>query len=103
MRIPQDVTNTRKNVINANRHYFQGRYLFDGASMYLTQLLEDFEFETMHDGKLMKVTVRKTGSSVDSTDPKTFQLFNLIFREAMAGLKLQNVRRDLYDPQAKVS
>jgi uncharacterized membrane protein YfhO len=70
--------------------------------MYLTQYLKDFEFETKHDAKPLKVTVRKTGS-VDSSDPKAFQLFNLIFREAMAGLKLQNVRRDLYDPKAKVS
>lgn len=78
-----------------------GRYLFDGASIYLTQDLSDFTIETTHDGKPMKIAIRKTGS-VESSHPKAFQLFNLIFRDAMAGLKLQNIRRDYYDPQAKV-
>lgn len=87
--------------MSQNRQRFGNRYLFDGASIYLTQSLEDFEIDTNFDGKPMKITVRKTGS-VDSTDPTAFQLFNLIFREAMAGLKLQNVRRDYFDPHAKV-
>lgn len=96
-----DVTNTRKSLINQNRAKFGNRYIFDGASIYLTIRLEDFEFETVHNGKPMKITVRRTGQ-MESSDPKAFQLFNLIFREAMAGLKLQNLRRDYFDPQAKV-
>lgn len=98
---PQDVTQTRKSLINQNRVRFGGRYLFDGASIYLTQNREDFTIETTHDAKPMLITIRKTGS-VDSTHPTAFQLFNLIFREAMVGLKLQNVRRDYFDPAAKI-
>jgi hypothetical protein len=60
------------------------------------------EFESEFEGKKITITVRKTGS-IRSSDPEAFQLFNLIFRDAMAGLKLQNIKRDYFDPRGKVS
>lgn len=57
---------------------------------------------TEYDGKLVEVTIRRTGE-IDSSDPKAFQLFNIIIRDAMSSLKLQNIRRDYYDAKAKVS
>jgi hypothetical protein len=98
----QDVTQTRKDLVRQNRERFGNRYLFDGASIYLTKSLPEFVIDTTHDAKPMKISVRPTGL-VDSTNSTAFQLFNLIFREAMAGLKLQNIRRDYFDPQAKVN
>lgn len=68
-----DVTTTRKMLIGQNRTKFGNRYIFDGASIYLTIRLDDFEFETTHNGKPMKITVRRTGL-IDSSDPKAFQV-----------------------------
>lgn len=95
-----DVTNTRKKMIGENRQHF-GRYIFDGASLYLTKQIEDQVIETQYDAKPLKISIRRTGE-IKNTDPTAFQLFNLIFRDAMAGLKLQNIRRDYFDAEAKV-
>lgn len=96
-----DVTQTKKNLLNANKAAIGSRYIFDGASMYLTQKFDPMTIHTTYNNNPMKITIRWTGC-VESDDHAAFQLFNLIFREAMEGLKLQNVRRDLYDPAAKV-
>lgn len=97
-----DLTQKRKQLIALNKEKFGGRYIFDGASLYLGENLSDFEFQTEEfESKIFTITIRKTGS-VNSTDPEAFQIYNLIFRDAMSGLKLQNVKRDYYDPQAKV-
>jgi hypothetical protein len=97
-----DLTQKRKQLLGLNKEKFGGRYIFDGASLYMSQNVPNFEFQTdVFDGKVFNISVRKTGS-VQSGDPESFQIYNMIFREAMAGLKLQNVKRDYYDPQAKV-
>lgn len=96
-----DVTATRKELIAKNKNLIGKRYIFDGASMYLTQKFDNHEFTTEYNGRPMTIKIRWTGE-VQSTDPSAFQLFNLIFREAMSCLKLQYVRRDLFDPKAKV-
>lgn len=90
-----------RKLIGENRREFGNRYIFDGASIYLTQNTPDKEIKTSFDGKPMAILIRRTGT-VKSSDPSAFQLFNLIFREAMAELKLQNIRRDYFDPHAKV-
>lgn len=97
-----DVTLTRKKLIAENRSRLGLRYIFDGASLYLTQTFEEKTIETTFNGNPIKIIVRHTGV-IDSNDPAAFQLFNLIFRDSMAGLKLQNVRRDYYDPKEKVN
>lgn len=97
-----DVTQIRKTLIAQNKAELGGNhYIFDGASIYLTQRFQDKTIKTNFDGKPMTITVRLTGT-IDSSDPTAFQLFNLIFRDAMAGLKLQNIRRDYFDVKAKV-
>lgn len=96
-----DVTQTRKTLINQNKVQLGSRFIFDGSSLYLTQSSDILPIETTFNGRPMKITIKKTGT-IDSSDPAAFHLFNLIFREAMACLKLQNVRRDYYDPGAKV-
>ena len=96
-----DVTQTRKKSIQDNKTLLGERYIFDGASLYLAQKFDLKTIETSYNNKPMKITVRKTGS-INSNDPNAFQLFNMIFRESMAGLKLQNIRRDYYDPKEKV-
>lgn len=97
-----DVTSTRKKIIWEVREDFGRRYIFDGGSIYLTQNFPDRTIATIFNGTTMEVKLRRTGV-IESSDHIAFQLFNLIFRESMNGLKLQNIRRDYYDPQAKVS
>lgn len=128
-----DVTQTRKNIISKSRAEIGERYTFDGkfdddinlkfdendqttycwltknfslsstgASLYMSSYFDDRTFKADYDGRTFQVTIRRTGE-IKNTDSTAFQLFNLIFRDAMSGLKLQNVRRDYYDPQAKVS
>jgi aubergine len=97
-----DLTQKRKQLLGLNKQNFGGRYVFDGASLYLAQNLPDFSFTTGEfDGKIFTIYIRQTGL-VDSSDPQAFQIYNLIFREAMSCLKLQNVKRDYFDPYAKV-
>lgn len=102
-----DVTQTRKKLItawiNENKSLLGNRYIFDGSSLYLSQFLEsEIIIDTTFNGNPMKITIRQT-RVIESDHPNAFQLFNLIFRESMAGLKLQNVRRDYFDPKEKVS
>ena len=96
-----DFTTARKELVNKNRDKIGSKFVFDGASMYLTTHFDEQCIETTHLGQQMLIKIRKTGM-IDSHDPAAFQLLNLMFRDAMARLKLQTVRRDLFDPQAKV-
>ena len=91
----------RKKIINENREKFGKRFLFDGTSIYLAEEVPGFTFTTKYEAKEFKIIIRQL-KKVDSNSPIAFQLYNLILREAMAGLKLQQVRRDYFDPINKI-
>lgn len=97
-----DLTQKRKQLIGQNREKLGGRYVFDGASLYLSKNFDHMELESNFDGRDFKITIRKTGS-IRSSDQEAFQIFNLIIRESMSCLQLQNIKRDYFDPKAKVS
>lgn len=96
-----DITQVRKTIMSRCKDQLGCRYVFDGASIYMSKFFDERTLETEFNGKIIHVNIRRTGE-VKHTDPTAFQLFNLIFREAMGGLKLQNIRRDYFDPAAKV-
>lgn len=83
-----------------------GGYLFDGQNMiYLTRRLNqdklEFDCES-REGTKYKMTIKNTGRKIEMTDGAAMQVFNLILRRTMEGLKMQEVGRNLYDPQSKV-
>lgn len=96
----------RKAFVAKQRETFGG-YLYDGANMiYLTQRLREaemtFQIES-REGQKYKMTVKSTGTKIEATDSMASQILNLILRQAMDGLQMQLVGRNLYDPQSKVS
>lgn len=83
-----------------------GGYLYDGQSMiYVTRRLEQekYQFEvTSREGQSYKITIKSTGTVIAMTDGMAMQIFNLILRRTMDGLKMQLVGRNLYDAVNKV-
>jgi aubergine-like protein len=98
-----DVTSTKKQIVWKNKDILGlDRYTFDGASLYTATRLEERTFDGEFNGKPMQITIRRTGTILNNDD-QAFQILNLIFRDAMAQLKLQNIKRNYYDPQAKIA
>lgn len=95
------VTNTKKKIISENKEVLQlSRYIFDGNNLYQSKRIEYREKDVMFMDHQMKIIIRRT-NTVKSTDPMAFQIFNLILRDSMSALKLQNIRRNFFDPAAK--
>jgi aubergine len=96
----------KKRFIYEQREIFGG-YLFDGDSLiYLTRRLDsekkEFECES-REGEKYRMVVKNTGTKIEMTDGMAMQILNLILRKTMDGLKMQEVGRNLYDPENKVS
>lgn len=53
------------------------------------------------DGTQVKITVKFVGTC-EPGDYQYMQVFNIILRECLTHLKLQLIRRNYYDPAAKV-
>lgn len=97
-----DVTNTRKDIVRKNQELMGlGRHTFDGSSLYTSTVLREAVVEASYNDKPMKITIRRTGN-IRSDDPSSFQIFNLILRDCMAKLKLQNIKRNYYDPLMRI-
>lgn len=82
-----------------------GGHLYDGANtLYMTRrlpakIVQDCE---SREGTKYKVIVQETDRVVSNTDFQSMQVMNLILKQAMGGLDLQLVGRNLYDALAKV-
>jgi aubergine len=97
-----EVVNTRKAIVKENIEQLKlTRFTFDGSSLYTASEIPTGTIETTYKGNPMKITVRQTGT-IRADDKNAFQIFNLIFRDTMATLKLQNIRRNYYDPHAAI-
>ena len=95
------VTNTKKKIINENKQGLNlKKFIFDGNNLYSSRRFQNIEYETTYNDQPMEIIIKKT-NTISSNDPMAFQLFNLIYRESMSALKLQNIRRNFYDPAAK--
>lgn len=83
-----------------------GGYLFSGHNLFLTHRLpEDItKLESVSREEVVyRITIKNTKRVIKMTDGVGFQILNLILRRAMAGLKMQLVGRNLYDPNNKVN
>lgn len=97
-----EVTNTRKDIVRLNQNLLAlGRYTFDGSSLYTATVLKEAVIEALYNEKQVKITIRRTGT-IRSDDKQSFQIFNLIMRDCMAKLKLQNIKRNYYDPKMRI-
>ena len=95
------ITNTKKKIIGDNKEALNlKRYIFDGNNLYLSKRFEHLDLETTFMDRPMKIIIKRT-NTVKATDPMAFQIFNLILRDSMSALKLQNIRRNFFDPAAK--
>lgn len=83
-----------------------GGYLFDGTQLFTRHKIRSDEVELTTKesttGRDYIVKLRKVGV-IDGTNEMAFMIFNLINRKAMAGLKLQLIGRNYFDPVAKIA
>lgn len=86
-----------------------GGHIFDGTIMFSTNHFVDqmtngvMELLTKNrEGETIQIKVKHVGV-VDVTDVQQLQVLNLILRRSMAGLNLQLVGRNFFDPVAKVN
>lgn len=83
-----------------------GGYLFDGTQLFTRHKIRSDEVEITTKeattGTDYIVKLRKVGV-IDGTNEMSFVIYNLINRKAMAGLKLQLIGRNYFDPAAKIS
>lgn len=90
------VTHYKKKIVDANKEKLNiEKYVFDGSSLYTNDAVVmdvDAEFEE----RPIKIFVRITGQD------NSLQTFNLIIRDAMNRLDLQNVKRNYYDAAQKI-
>ncbi|XKL69438.1 hypothetical protein PGB90_007207 [Kerria lacca] len=102
---PEDRTHVRKLLLRIHRDKFAG-YLFDGSTLFTTQnacpqgkLLE--LISERNDGQKVNITVKFVGTC-EPGDYQYLQVFNIIIRECLSHLKLQLIRRNYFDPGAKI-
>lgn len=82
-----------------------GDYLFDGTLLYTSYNLESqFELFSQResDGTQVKISLRRV-SEVSLGDAQYLQLFNILTRRCLSLLDLQLIKRDYFDPKAKVN
>ncbi|KAG5672589.1 hypothetical protein PVAND_002705 [Polypedilum vanderplanki] len=98
-----DATLLKKKIITKNEDLLNlsPRYVFDGSSLY-TQSNVNSEVDATYDGRPYKIILRRTGIVDENDENGLFQTFNLIMKTTMAKLNLQNIKRDYFDPLAKI-
>ncbi|XP_037929058.1 protein aubergine-like [Teleopsis dalmanni] len=88
-----------------------GGYIFDGTMLFTTNDLRGTKKGHYHefhltseyrDGKTVLIKIKHVGI-VDANEAQLFQVLNLILRQSMGGLDLQQIARHFFDPYAKIS
>lgn len=83
-----------------------GGYLFDGTQLFTRNKLCEEEVQYDTKDKLTNedylVKLRRVGV-VEGTNEAAFQVYNIMNRKAMGGLKLQLIGRNFFDPDAKIN
>ncbi|ALC39290.1 aub, partial [Drosophila busckii] len=105
-----DVDNTRlrRGLLSEHQNKLGG-YLFDGTVLFCTVQFKEnpnspyvLEMLTQsRQGEKFTIKIKSVGT-VEAADSQQLQVLNLILRRSMEGLKLQEVSRNFFDPQAKV-
>jgi len=102
-----DNTKVRKGLLGNHRTTLP-KYTFDGTMLFTTTRLtaDDkplvLNSKRESDGTVVVITLRLVGE-VQPTDAHYMQFFNLVLRQAMASLQLEEIKRNYYDPKAAVN
>ncbi|XP_037960636.1 protein aubergine-like [Teleopsis dalmanni] len=103
-----DVNHVRRKLIMEHKEKFGG-YIFDGTMLFTTNDLrgarhhhELYLTSEYRDGKKVLIKIKHVGI-VDANEAQLFQVLNLILRQSMGGLDLQQIARHFFDPYAKIS
>lgn len=99
-----DIEDTRmkKAVLRRERTQIGGN-LFDGTMIFTVNRIRVTELATKLDnGDVIQIQFKEIGT-VSRTDQRMLQIYNLILRRAMGGLKLSLLGRNYYDSAAAVS
>uniref|UniRef100_A0A1Q3F3E7 Putative translation initiation factor 2c eif-2c n=1 Tax=Culex tarsalis TaxID=7177 RepID=A0A1Q3F3E7_CULTA len=103
---PAVETRRAQNSIMYNLKPQIGGYLFDGTQLFTRNKLcdEEIQYETKYKANNEDYTIklRRVGV-VEGTNEAAFQVYNLMNRKAMGGLRLQLIGRNFFDPDAKVN
>lgn len=100
-----ELKRTRYSLVRELKEMFQGAYLFDGSTLFLTiKLPEDPAVRTVkgENDEAVNVTIKFT-TVVSMLEEQAMQILNIIMRKSMDGLKLQTVGRNKFDADEKVS
>lgn len=81
-------------------------HIFDGSTLFsiapLCQPNSPLELSTQGvDGNPVKIIIKRVGV-VEESDYQKVQVMNIIVRKCLASLKLEEIRRNYYDPKAKI-
>ncbi|XP_055388316.1 protein aubergine-like [Condylostylus longicornis] len=100
--VPEMETKYRKQIISRNKEKFGG-YIFDGSSLFTKLSMDDFEFTTKSEvtDEVVRVSVKYV-ACIHLHDATWLQLFNIIVRRCMDGLKLQLIGRNLFNALNKI-
>jgi len=104
---PIDVTRIRRALVYQHRELFDG-YIYNGSTLFTcTNLKNKMVNECLEvpsqlrDGDPVVLKFRFVGT-VSADEPEMMQIMNMILRNSMEKLHLQEMSRNFYDPQAKV-
>ncbi|XP_065207417.1 piwi-like protein Siwi [Planococcus citri] len=102
----EDRTGVKKGLLKIHRDKFVG-YLFDGSTLYTINpaCSEDEPMHLQSESVAGQGTFNITIKYVGTCEPGDFQylqVFSLILRECLAYLNLVQLKRNYYDPQARV-
>lgn len=98
-----DQNRVRKGLLNTHRALLGGN-IFDGATLFLTNRLQQDETELMavnRNNEPIQIKIKFT-NQVSMQESASIQVLNIIMRKALEGLQLQLVGRNFFDATARV-
>ena len=100
-----DMIKLRRLLVSKCSNIIRG-YVYDGGNLvYLTRRLpqDSTDVPVLVDDQQYNVKFKYTNVTINSTDSTAMMVLNCILRNAMRGLNLKLIQRNLYDEPAKVS
>ena len=100
-----DMIKLRRFLVSKCANIIRG-YVYDGGNLvYLTRRLpqDSTDVPVLAEDQQYNVKFKYTNVTIKSTDSTAMMVLNCILRNAMRGLKLKLIQRNLYDEPAKVS